>query len=263
MPTGIRGCLRTDHLEDGPMHCRLLLASLALSGLAVSASAQQIDVVINSGSSWVLNSSWSETGEVLAIYHPPPGYPCQVGSDVQSARVEYDIRLTLGFNSPAAVYASYGGGNHAGCVLNPVSASASKAGYADFVRTSGTGAFDYRMRSHAVANTTYAHADGQASADFTVTLYSPAVTTPPVVKPPFQLQLSNSASVTGTNAAVVTNFTDTGAQTKTNRDYFSVTVAVNGSSSVSLPSALIQNPGVGASVAALPHGSDSYVRLKD
>lgn len=237
---------------------RLLVSGLVLSGLSGHANAQFVDIIINGGSSWTLNTSSSDgPGQVLTCYQPPPGFPCQV-SDGQCAEVEWDIRLTLGANSRASSYAKYTGSNHAGCTLNPVSANASKSGYVSFVHTS-TGTMEYSVTSNAGANNTYAHANGNASADFTITLYGIYIN-PPQISPPWQVTRSNSASLTGTTPTV-NDFADL-IGSKSNKNNFTVSVSTNGSADISLPSALITNPGVLGSVSAVPN-SNSYIRLKD
>ena len=230
---------------------RLMSYSLAFSGLAATASAQSLDIVIDPGSSWVLNTSSSQgPGSVIVSYNPPPGFPCQ-STDNQFARVDYDIRLTLGFNSQASVAAKYGGSNHAGCVLDPVSASASKSGYASFVHSPGTGTFEFDITSHAGANATNAHADGDATSDFTITLYGIYIN-PPQITPPYQVTRTNSSSISGTDAPIINQFADL-VGTKSNKNNFTVTVAVNGDASVSLPSELINNPGALGVVWAQPN----------
>lgn len=238
---------------------RLLLSSFALSGLVASAGAQTIDITINTGSSWTLNSSSSVAqSQDLACDFPGAGGSCQV-SDGQCAQVDWEIDLTQGLNSPAYVYAKYTGSNHAGCVLGPVSATGSASGHVDFVH-SGSGSFDFDLWSHAVANDTYAHTDGDANAYFTITLHSTWVPSPPLVKPPFHLVLSNSAHVTGgPGSGTISDWTRTTA-TKTNRDYLSVDVDVDGDAYAGLPSALINNPGVLGSVSAIPN-SNSFINL--
>jgi hypothetical protein len=241
---------------------RLLISSLALGVLATSARAQTIDIVIVSGSSWVLNSS-SSTGRVNSLVHDGPGLPAPCsGTDSQFAEVEYEIKLApaAGVINYAFLYAKYTGSNHASCSLAPVSTSGSGSGYADFVHSSA-GDFDIDMWSHAVANDTYAHAAGQANAELTMTLHSTWAPTPPLVKPPYHLVLTNSASVTGPGSGAISDWTRT-TVSKTNRDYFSVTAAVDGDADVSLPSALINNPGVLGVASAQPN-SNSYIRLKN
>jgi hypothetical protein len=235
---------------------RILRCSLALSGLATLANAQTISITINLGSSWVLNTS-SSPGPVSVQSCNFPGSPCQV-TDGQCATVSSNINLTVGASCPDTITASYGGSNLS-CALTPVSASSSSSGFADFVFSTGTGGFDFDLISNAGTSTPNPHSTGQASADFTISLYSPFVAPPPLVKPPFNLVLSNSASVTGTGTPVTSNFTRaTGS--KSSRDYFSVTVDVSGASSVSLPASFVA--GAFASVSATTNPS-SFVLLRN
>ena len=216
---------------------RLLLTGLALSGLSAAASAQDIDLNVSGG--WVLNSnSPDEIGDVISTGTGP--YPCTLPSpdDSNTAKVQWDIKHmtgpTIGEAFRVSDSARYSGEAHAECVLPAVSASASKGGFCEFVHSSA-GSISYDFTSNAAVTTSGRdpHSSGQASAACTITLYGVLVL-PPLIKPPFQVQLSNSASSTGTAAPQISNFPHT-TGTKNNRNYFSVTASVNLSSSIHIP----------------------------
>ncbi len=210
---------------------RLLLSSLALSGLAASASAQQFDIFINTNSNWVLNTSSGENDSLSA--NDIGGPNCQ-SQDLQVARVDWDTLHggTFGFGGSTARYA---GSLHSGCELDLRSASASKTGHASFVHSPGTGSFDIDIFTNPNHRTTTPQADasGQVEAVLTVTLDGSSATCPPGALPPYHKEVSSSASVTGTGSLTFTDFAVD--KVKTCRTSFSVSVLVEAFSSINIP----------------------------